>query len=89
VRRSIQMVEVACGMPSLMLGDSLNDVAQGIDCKTIRQPIGVCAGITPVQFPRHGADVDVAIRHCLRQHVHPETSEKVPLTGDPRGGTAR
>ena len=51
VRRSIQMVEVACGMPSLMMGDSLNDVAQGIDCKTIRQPIGVCAGITPFNFP--------------------------------------
>src|SRR5690348_15648041 len=31
VRRMIQMVEVACGMPSLMMGDSLNDVAQGID----------------------------------------------------------
>src|SRR5579872_4886355 len=51
VRRMIQMVEVACGMPSLMMGDSLNDVAHGIDCKTIRQPIGVCAGITPFNFP--------------------------------------
>src|ERR1041385_3294967 len=51
VRRAIQMVEVACGMPSLMMGDSLNDVAQGIDCKTIRQPIGVCVGITPFNFP--------------------------------------
>jgi len=51
VRRMIQMVEVACGMPSLMMGDSLNDVASGIDCKTIRQPIGVCAGITPFNFP--------------------------------------
>jgi malonate-semialdehyde dehydrogenase (acetylating)/methylmalonate-semialdehyde dehydrogenase len=51
VRRMIQMVEVACGMPSLMMGDSLNDVAQGIDCKTVRQPIGVCAGITPFNFP--------------------------------------
>ena len=47
VRRGIQMVEVACGMPSLMLGDSLNDVSAGIDCKTIRQPLGVCVGITP------------------------------------------
>src|ERR1035437_8951209 len=46
VRRAIQMVEVACGMPSLMMGDSLNDVAREIDCKTIRQPIGVCVGIT-------------------------------------------
>jgi malonate-semialdehyde dehydrogenase (acetylating) / methylmalonate-semialdehyde dehydrogenase len=51
VRRAIQMVELACGMPSLMMGDSLNDVAAGIDCKTIRQPIGVCAGITPFNFP--------------------------------------
>ena len=51
VRRAIQMVEVACGMPSLMMGDSLNDVARDIDCKTIRQPIGVCAGITPFNFP--------------------------------------
>jgi len=51
VRRGIQMVEVACGMPSLMMGDSLNDIAQGIDCKTIRQPLGVCVGITPFNFP--------------------------------------
>jgi malonate-semialdehyde dehydrogenase (acetylating) / methylmalonate-semialdehyde dehydrogenase len=51
VRRAIQMVEVACGMPSLMMGDSLNDVSSGIDSHTIRQPIGVCAGITPFNFP--------------------------------------
>ena len=51
VRRAIQMVEVACGMPSLMMGDSLNDVASGIDSHTIRQPIGVCVGITPFNFP--------------------------------------
>jgi malonate-semialdehyde dehydrogenase (acetylating)/methylmalonate-semialdehyde dehydrogenase len=51
IKRAIQMVEVACGMPSLMMGDSLNDVAKGIDCRTIRQPIGVCAGITPFNFP--------------------------------------
>lgn len=51
VKRAIQMAEVACGMPSLMMGDSLNDVAHGIDCRTIRQPIGVCAGITPFNFP--------------------------------------
>ena len=51
VKRAIQMVEVACGMPSLMMGDSLNDVAKGIDCHTIRQPIGVVAGITPFNFP--------------------------------------
>jgi malonate-semialdehyde dehydrogenase (acetylating) / methylmalonate-semialdehyde dehydrogenase len=51
VRRAIQMVEVSCGMPSLMMGDSLNDVSSGIDSHTIRQPLGVCAGITPFNFP--------------------------------------
>jgi len=51
VKRAIQMVEVACGMPSLMMGDSLAEVARDIDCHTIRQPIGVCAGITPFNFP--------------------------------------
>jgi len=51
VRRAIQMVEVACGMPSLMMGDTLENVSKGIDCQTIRQPLGVCAGITPFNFP--------------------------------------
>jgi malonate-semialdehyde dehydrogenase (acetylating)/methylmalonate-semialdehyde dehydrogenase len=45
------MVEVACGMPSLMMGHSLENVSKGIDCQTIRQPLGVCAGITPFNFP--------------------------------------
>jgi malonate-semialdehyde dehydrogenase (acetylating)/methylmalonate-semialdehyde dehydrogenase len=51
VRRAIQMVEVSCGMPSLMQGYALENVARGIDCQTIRQPLGVCAGITPFNFP--------------------------------------
>lgn len=51
VRRAIQMVEVACGMPSLMMGQSLENVAKDIDCQTIRQPLGVCTGITPFNFP--------------------------------------
>src|ERR1700683_587324 len=41
VHRTIQMVEVACGMPTLVMGDSLHDVAAGLDCKTILKPIGV------------------------------------------------
>ncbi len=51
VRRAIQMVEVACGMPTLMMGDSLPEVSPGIDSISIRQPIGVVAGITPFNFP--------------------------------------
>jgi malonate-semialdehyde dehydrogenase (acetylating)/methylmalonate-semialdehyde dehydrogenase len=51
VRRGIENVEHACGIPTLMMGDSLEDVAAGIDCETVRQPIGVFAAITPFNFP--------------------------------------
>lgn len=51
VRRGIENIEHACGMPSLMMGETLEDIARGIDCETIRQPLGVFAGITPYNFP--------------------------------------
>jgi len=51
VRRAIEMVEFACGMPSLLMGDSLENIARDIDSQTIRQPLGVCVGITPFNFP--------------------------------------
>jgi len=38
-------------MPSLMMGDALGDVARGVDCISVRKPLGVCAGITPFNFP--------------------------------------
>jgi len=51
VRRGIECVEVACGTPSLMMGYGLENIAQGIDCQVIRQPLGVCAAIAPFNFP--------------------------------------
>lgn len=51
VQRGIENVEHACGIPTLMMGETLEDIAPGIDCETIRQPIGVFAGITPYNFP--------------------------------------
>jgi malonate-semialdehyde dehydrogenase (acetylating) / methylmalonate-semialdehyde dehydrogenase len=80
VRRMIQMVEVACGMPSLMMGDSLNDVAQGIDCKTVRQPIGVCAGITPFNFPAMVPMWMWPFALACGNTFILKPSEKVPLT---------
>src|SRR5580704_9789769 len=47
VKRGIEMVEFACGIPSLLMGESMENIARGIDCDTVRQPLGVCAGITP------------------------------------------
>jgi len=80
VRRMIQMVEVACGMPSLMMGDSLNDIAAGIDCKTIRQPIGVCAGITPFNFPAMVPLWMYPFAIACGNTFVLKPSEKVPLT---------
>jgi len=80
VRRAIQMVEVACGMPSLMMGDSLNDIAAGIDCKTIRQPVGVCAGITPFNFPAMVPMWMYPFAIACGNTFVLKPSEKVPLT---------
>jgi malonate-semialdehyde dehydrogenase (acetylating)/methylmalonate-semialdehyde dehydrogenase len=51
LRRGMENIEHACGIPSLMMGETLEDIARGIDCETIRQPLGVFAGITPYNFP--------------------------------------
>src|SRR6185503_1805678 len=51
LRRSVENVEVACGIPVLMQGYNLEDVARGIDEMMIRQPLGVVAAITPFNFP--------------------------------------
>jgi malonate-semialdehyde dehydrogenase (acetylating)/methylmalonate-semialdehyde dehydrogenase len=51
MRRAIENVEVACGIPMLMLGDFSEDVARGIDEIMIRQSVGVCAVIAPFNFP--------------------------------------
>ncbi|HTS31933.1 MAG TPA: CoA-acylating methylmalonate-semialdehyde dehydrogenase [Bryobacteraceae bacterium] len=80
VRRMIQMVEVACGMPSLMMGDSLNDVAAGIDCKTVRQPIGVCVGISPFNFPAMVPMWMLPFAIACGNTFVLKPSEKVPLT---------
>ncbi|MFQ5751778.1 MAG: aldehyde dehydrogenase family protein, partial [bacterium] len=51
VQRGIENVEHACGIPTLMMGATLEDIAPGLDCETIRQPLGVFAAITPYNFP--------------------------------------
>jgi malonate-semialdehyde dehydrogenase (acetylating)/methylmalonate-semialdehyde dehydrogenase len=80
VRRGIQMVEVACGMPSLMMGDSLNDVSSGIDSHTIRQPLGVCAGITPFNFPAMVPMWMYPFAIAAGNAFILKPSEKVPMT---------
>jgi len=51
ILRGREVVEFACGIPHLLRGDFTEDVGTGVDAYTIRQPVGVCAGITPFNFP--------------------------------------
>src|SRR5947208_977573 len=51
LQRAIENIEVACGIPLMMQGYNLEDVARGIDEMMIRQPLGVVAAITPFNFP--------------------------------------
>ena len=51
VRRGIEVVEFACGMPTLMMGETAREVASGIDNVSYRYPLGVVAAITPFNFP--------------------------------------
>lgn len=51
LRRAIENVEVACGIPYMMLGDFSEDIARGVDEYMIRQPVGVSAIISPFNFP--------------------------------------
>src|SRR6266702_1817241 len=51
VTRGAEVVEFACGIPHLLKGEFTEQVGRGIDSWSVRQPLGVCAGITPFNFP--------------------------------------
>ena len=51
IQRGIEVIEFACGIPHLLRGDMTEEVGRGIDSWSVRQPLGVTAGITPFNFP--------------------------------------
>jgi malonate-semialdehyde dehydrogenase (acetylating)/methylmalonate-semialdehyde dehydrogenase len=51
ITRGVEVVEFACGIPHLLKGEFAEQVGRGIDSWSVRQPLGVCAGITPFNFP--------------------------------------
>ena len=51
VQRGLEVAEFASGVPHLLKGEHAEDVGRGIDCHSMLQPLGVCAGITPFNFP--------------------------------------
>ncbi len=51
ITRGLEVVEFACGIPHLLKGEFTEAVGRGVDSYSMRQPVGVCAGITPFNFP--------------------------------------
>ena len=51
IQRGLEVVEFACGIPHLLKGEYSDQVGTGVDSYSMRQPVGVCAGITPFNFP--------------------------------------
>ncbi|HLM74817.1 MAG TPA: CoA-acylating methylmalonate-semialdehyde dehydrogenase, partial [Polyangiaceae bacterium] len=82
VRRGIDNVETACGIPSMMLGQCLEDVAKGIDCSVNREPLGVFAAIAPFNFPAMVPLWFLPYAIATGNTFIVKPSEVVPLTQD-------
>ncbi len=82
VQRGIEVVEFACGMPTLIKGESLPNVARGVDCETNRHPVGVCVGITPFNFPAMVPMWMFPVALACGNTFVLKPSEKVPLTSN-------
>lgn len=78
--RAIENVENACGIPALMQGDFSEDIATGIDEYMIRQPLGVCACISPFNFPGMIPFWFLPYAIACGNTFIIKPSEKVPLT---------
>ncbi|WAL62118.1 CoA-acylating methylmalonate-semialdehyde dehydrogenase [Thermocoleostomius sinensis] len=80
LRRAIENVEVACGIPMMMQGTTLEDIATGIDEMMIRQPLGVTAVIAPFNFPGMIPFWFMPYALACGNTCVIKPSEKVPLT---------
>src|ERR1700751_2469482 len=80
MRRAVENVEVACGIPMMMQGYNLEDVARGIDEMMIRQPLGVVAAIVPFNFPGMIAFWFLPYAIATGNTFIIKPSERVPLT---------
>ncbi len=78
--RGLENVEYACGIPSLLMGDTLENIARGVDCETVLQPLGVCVGITPFNFPAMVPLWMFPVALACGNTFVLKPSEKVPLS---------
>jgi malonate-semialdehyde dehydrogenase (acetylating)/methylmalonate-semialdehyde dehydrogenase len=82
ITRSIEVLEVACASPMTMQGRILEGVARGINSETIRQPVGVCAAITPFNFPAMVPMWFLPFAIVCGNTFVLKPSEQVPLTSE-------
>ena len=82
VTRAIEVLEVACASPMTMQGRVLEGVARGIDTETVRQPLGVCAAITPFNFPAMVPMWFLPFAIVCGNTFILKPSEQVPLTSE-------
>ncbi len=80
VQRGIEMAEFAAGIPSLIKGETLPNIATNVDAETVRHPVGVCVGITPYNFPFMVPLWMMPIAITCGNTFVLKPSEKVPLS---------
>jgi malonate-semialdehyde dehydrogenase (acetylating)/methylmalonate-semialdehyde dehydrogenase len=82
VQRGIEVVEFACGVPSLIMGQTVQNIARNVDCETLRHPVGVCVGITPFNFPAMVPLWMFPVAIACGNTFVLKPSEKVPLSAN-------
>lgn len=80
VQRAVEMVEFACGIPSLIVGETMPNIAVDVDAETVRHPVGVCVGITPYNFPSMVPMWMIPVSLVCGNTFVLKPSEKTPLS---------
>jgi malonate-semialdehyde dehydrogenase (acetylating)/methylmalonate-semialdehyde dehydrogenase len=80
LQRGMEMIELACSVPSLINGQCIENLARNVDCETMRHPVGVCVGITPFNFPAMVPLWMYPLAIVCGNTFVLKPSEKVPLT---------
>ena len=75
ITRGLEVVEFACGIPHLLKGEFSQNVGTEIDSWSVRQPLGICAGITPFNFPAM-VPMDVSNFYSLWKYIYFKTFRK-------------
>ena len=89
LRRGIDVVEFACGIPSQLMGQTLPDVSRDVDSYVVHEPLGVVVGIPPFNFPAMIPLWMMPIAVACGNSFILKPAEKAPLTGTPTGRAVR